>query len=513
VRARGSGARHAHPSGRRDIFMRSRTLFWNGIDAETGGYLFPPTTPAEIAAVARGELTDNREVARLEHWLDLIGPRRDPFRAVDRCDLAQAGWGVVFAAGDPGVPAAREALGELLAHRRAQTARTDERRYQEYAGKRGYLAGESRREFLARHGAGLSIANPQRMPYYLLLVGDPEEIPWRFQCELDVQYAVGRICFDTPQEYAAYAQSVVAAETSPPLRRQRAVVFAPHHPGDAASGLSARDLATPLAEHLIRSWPSWEIATAFGEQATKARLASFLDGEKMAALLFTAGHGLGYPSGHPLQRLRQGALLCQDFPGIGCGGGRVAPEHCFASDDVGDDARLHGLVTFHLACYSAGAPAVGEFPPAPNAPRVRVAPRAFLSRLAQRLVGHPRGGALAVVGQVEKTWQPAVEWPDAGCFLPALAQAFDRLADGKPVGYAMAAFGERYAAFASDLAAELEVVRCGVPPDEETLSRLWAGRNSCRNYVVIGDPAVRLATTVGLDAGADLDWLPCNAVN
>jgi len=473
--------------------MRSRHLYFNGVDGETGRYLFPPTTPRQLAALAQSEAADHGEVAKLERWLEQVGSRRLLWQPHHPWELAEAGWGILFAADDPTMPAVREALGELLAHRCAQAARVNDRHYQEFAGERGYRRGESKHEFLARHGAVHGAEGLERMPHYLLIVGDPESIPFRFQSDLDVQYAVGRICFDTPAEYAAYARTVVAAETSPPLRRRRAVLFAPLHPGDAATGLSAGDLAAPLAARLTRHRPAWEVATAFGPQATKARLVALLGGEEEAALVFTAGHGVGYPSGHPLQRGRQGALLCQDFPRPGRGNGRVPPEHCFAADDVSSAARLHGLVTFHFACYSAGAPALGDFPHAAGGPLPRVAPRAFLSQLAQRLVGHPRGGALAVIGHAEKAWQVAIGWPGAGRSMPAFVEAFDRLLAGRPVGYAMATFGERYAELSADFAAELELVRAGAPLDEQTLSRLWTGRNDYRNYLVIGDPAVRLA--------------------
>ena len=191
--------------------MASRRLYFNGIDGETGQYLFPPTTPRELAAVARGESTDTGEVAQLERWLAQAGSRWRFCQARDPGDLAQAGWGIIFAAADPAAQAVHEALAELMAHRCAQAGRLHEHRYQEYVGERGYLRGETKLAFLARHGAGPCPADLERMPYYLLIVGDPEDIPFSFQCDLDVHYAVGRICFDTPQEYAAYARSVVAA--------------------------------------------------------------------------------------------------------------------------------------------------------------------------------------------------------------------------------------------------------------------------------------------------------------
>jgi hypothetical protein len=265
-------------------------LHFNGIDGDTGDYALPPMPPADLARLIRGEagpenLTELRDKERNKDPKHL-GVRE----GVDPKNLAETGWGIVFP--QDADPAIREALSPLLALREGQAGE----RFRIYAGEDGYQTGETKSHWLARRPRkmGPGPADPRRVPYYLLICASPEEIPDRFQSQLDVQYAVGRIHFDDLDGYANYARSVVEAETGGLRLPRRMEVFGVANPMDQATHLSAKHLVAPVRDELAEDFADWSFTASMREQATKARLAELLGGADTPALLFTASHGMGF---------------------------------------------------------------------------------------------------------------------------------------------------------------------------------------------------------------------------
>jgi hypothetical protein len=361
------------------------------------------------------------------------------------------------------------------------------------------------RDFFYRHDVEFGAVDPRRMPYYLLLVGGPDEVPFSFQYDLDVRYAVGRLDFDSPQEYAAYAESVVAAEKagtgSSPRAERRMTFFCPDNSDDASLRIREELVGGLVSRFSAVRQPDWNVQSVLDDDATQESLCDLLEGDGMPDVLFTACHGLTFPSGHPLQREKQGALHCKSRAG-------AAPlESSVSATEISDQARVHGLIAFNFACYSAGNPGL-ELEDLEPKESVRRANRPFTARLPQRLLGHPNGGALAVVGHVSRAWTYSFSGFGKAPQLNTFEDVIRRILRGGRVGHALELFNLSYAEKAAELMnlRELDQLAPSNGQREGQLALAYCIAKDARNYVVLGDPAVRLESPVA--PGATLTTPP-----
>jgi hypothetical protein len=469
-------------------------LCLNGIDATTGGYLVPRLTVPEAAALIRGTpsrdgtLPDTQAVQPdpgvatwlRRVWRILSQPHLGLPLDVDPAKVSQAGWAIVFH--DSESDAVKRALQPLIEHRRTQVPSTK-------CHVLTYQTGQTRQSWLAGNGVSAGSVLPSRVPYYLLLVGGPERFPFSFCHQLDVEYAVGCLQFDTPAEYERYARSVVEYEKSVSVPTARAALFfGTRHDGDAATHLSADQLVTPVAAQPLSGMNAKRL---IGAEARKQALIDSMmprGGPKPPAIVFTASHGMGWKQPDPRQPREQGALICQDWTPFT----PPRPDDCFAAADVPADGQVHGQIAFHFACYGVGTPANDRFLHKKGQAPPVIAERPFLAALPKALLAHPRGGALAVIGHVERAWGYSIATPQAGAQLLPFWNTLERLAQGQPVGHAVKDFNERYAALSTSLTSMLEEIGFGAFVEDAQLARAWVEHNDAEGYVVVGDPAVAL---------------------
>jgi hypothetical protein len=486
-------------------------LALNGINGTTGEYLSAPRSLDELYNAITSPAAMN-QVLYNEHYEHMKWreerARRETFglaAGIDAKKLEETGWGAIFPFDAP--HALFDALRPLLDHRQEMAGKKRAEFYREFTEDKGHRPNDTKVIFLERLGrAAGQPADPRRgVPYYLLLVGPPEAIPWRFQYELDVEYAVGRIHFESAdgqpdyEAYHRYAQSVVLAETQPATRPRSATFFAPNH--DQATQYSSDMLIRPLhrdvAEWAQEKGLGWTFEQVLATAATKDRLADLIGGSATPTLLFTASHGMGFAKGDNRQVRHQGALVCQDYEQYR-GIAPVSEKAYFSADDLGADARLHGLISFHFACFSAGTPQMDDFPDSDTAFRDhKIAPFPFAAWLPQRMLGHSKGGALAFVGHVDRAWACSFLLSRNEEQIDTFVSVFRELLNGDPIGHALEYFNERYAALATVLTGVLDEVRFKRAPDEQHKQKLastWLEHNDARNYVILGDPAVRIQT-------------------
>lgn len=497
-------------------------IVFNGINGDTGEYLTPPIDRAETLALAKGAPQESGLTNWLRRvWTVISQPHLGLPLDVRPEVMEESGWAIVFHRDED--DAVKQAFAPLIEHRKRQvltyrqhhgsappagggqgsgeTAEVDIVKVLEYVGDEG----ENANAWLAEHDVSAGSVEPTKVPYYVLLVGSPDHIPFQFGQNLDVEYAVGRVHFDKAEDYARYVQSIIDYDTCDSIvNGKEAVFFSPRHEFDRATQLSADWLVKPLAEGLPESngQPAvpgtadrWGFRTTshWGAAATKSVLKRVLAPSAdtpSPAFLFTASHGMGWLQPNDRQLADQGALVCQDWPGFGS----IESKHYFTAMDLAEsDARVHGLIAFLFACYGAGTPLTDRFMHRSGEEPPVIANQPFIAALPKALLAHEGGGALACIGHVERAWGYSIQPPkvESPQLLP-FRNAIGRILIGQPIGHALKDFNERYASLSTQLADRLEKIDSGQNVDEAVLANEWLERNDAQGYAVIGDPAVRL---------------------
>ncbi|MBM3762627.1 MAG: hypothetical protein FJW36_20580 [Acidobacteria bacterium] len=426
---------------------------------------------------------------------------------LDYTNLAETGWGVVYP--ETMKPGVKEAIQPQVDLRKEQAGAL----WKETVRKDG----ESVRDFLSRYKAPISgEVDTELMPYYLMIVGGPDEISFEFQYELDEQYGVGRVCFDDVEGYAKYAESVIRAEKGEMKRGKKVAFFGAANADDPPTQSSAKFLVEPLVEEVKTNKKgkfreTWELEVVLREAATREKLGKLMGGEETPALLFTATHGAGGKVSSEAAQKKQGMLVCQDFPRPKEFAKMPAAEQaellrkcCLAADDLDEASNVAGTVAMLFACYGAGTPqrnilfdadtAVAKIRPGGQAPVDVLAEKPFVSSLAKRLLSHPNGGALAVFGHVDRSLDYAFQNPGdkSSSHIKSFEGAVRKLLLGFPVGYATEGFNSKHAELGNRLGDQIWEVRTMTKPAIGMVQQVFE-LHDARTFILLGDPAVKLA--------------------
>jgi hypothetical protein len=476
-----------------------------GVRIDTGT-VCPPLSAADADRIVANKTPSALAIARANGQTDL----GHDSSVANPNNLSQTGWAVLFAAdADPAIKQQLQPLLDLRqrqVQRRAIPGRLPLFRIFEGddPNNGGVLLNpdgtpQTALQWTHQHGASLtSPVVPSIVPYYVLIVGSPERIPFSFQQDLKSQWLVGRLYFDDIEDYGRYAAHVVAQEpdpatpdVDPPVPPTQAAVWITSNQGDVATMVLANALtgnfqATDgMAQSILGSDWGFAADLSLRADATKARLKDILSGARGAvSVLFTGSHGAEAPppvtdddAAH--QRGTQGALITQAW----VPGSAVTDDCFFRADDIPDTNILPGMMVFLFACFSAGCPAIDSYRVNADGSPIAVAKAPFISKLAQALLSH---GALAVLGHVDRAYKYGFVDTSGTSQVQAFRTPLEVLMQGNSAGLAADSFSS------TEGTLSVTIQRLGATLAAPALVRMHIACDDARNYIVLGDPATRL---------------------
>lgn len=397
--------------------------------------------------------------------------------------LEKAGWAIIF--GPSVSKKIRDNLSPLIELRRKQVG--DPARFKDNLD--APAAKQSASDWLLANGTSLNVVDPLKgVPYYVMIVASPAEIPFEFQYELDLYWAVGRLWLENEDAYANYAESVVEYENPghKVSTAKKMVLFAPDYAGqdNGAGKLLCDKLVKPMLAAGLGADSQFKTIAYMGADATKEKLGTLFSGADPGgppALLFTGSHGLlKLPTSKELADA-QGSIVCEPWTD-------PPPDTSYyAAWDLPKAPKVHGMVHFLFNCYGLGWPRNDTYS---LDKKVEISPAPMMARLPQALLGC-EGGALAVLGHIDRAWSWSYtadgETPQDQSFRDVLT----KIMSGYRLGSATDQFNLRWATLAIPLKDTLKKMQTRRGLEQEAAT-LWMACDDARNYILHGDPAVKL---------------------
>jgi hypothetical protein len=456
----------------------------------SGELLFKPMDEQQFASSLAAALPGN--AATLQSLADMT-TRGVTFRGevvkhvIDAGDPREAGWTFMVAKNDPQRDQIIQILQPLAAHRGME----DPSAPLEFGGDPEDDWGEWLVEnFYAR------VLDGKKAPQYVLMIGGPDLLPFRFQSLLDTVVNVGRLEFDTLDDLKHYVEKVIRLETAPdPVVNREVILFGPDGGMQDPTYFSREYMVKPLNNHISQQL-KFQTTALMGADATKTKLVDALKGAK-PALIYTASHGLGQ-MGKPLdqQKKYNGAICCQTS-------GPLTLNDLFCADDVPlNEPFLEGSVFFQFACFGYGTPAQSDYTHWLEGMPEKYADVDFVASLPKRLLAHPKG-PVAYVGHLDtaflhgftdqndpyimERWHARIE---------PFVYAVKQLLEVQPSGLSMQHMNEKFGIYNVLLNSTYDRLKKGTftwtPDTERRFVDTWIIRSDAQNYMVFGDPAARL---------------------
>ncbi|WP_224371726.1 hypothetical protein [Hyalangium versicolor] len=338
-------------------------------------------------------------------------------------------------------------------------------------------------------------------PRYLLLLGDMDTLSLELQQVLATDAYVGRLAFPKEEDYEAYAHKVLRWEkVAPQSHARRRVLFYTVRDRTRATDIAREVLVEPCLESLgakrRKGLPDMELHDFVDEGGAATEQWMRCVAQPEPSVLFTLSHGLGAAWECPEQRRQfQGAL--------------VLPGRCLTGKDLASGSFLPGGAWFCLACHGAGTPEKSSYEPwlqqlrhvDPDAARALekgMPPEGnppFTSALPQAALANP-DGPLAFIGHVDLAWTSTLS--DEGNLAHSrFLGVLQALAAGRRAGNALHTLLRFFGEALNELTLfykqeELALAAGRKPSADPARAAQWMLCQDLANYVLLGDPAVRL---------------------